>query len=83
LRISLSTRFRLRRPRLRRNLHVPASNEISEQDAVPRLYFRPNRVGRMPGVISNCEGVAGIGRKWHLRLLRLSAIREDLVKDGQ
>src|SRR5205809_4077210 len=36
----------------------------------------------MPGIISNCEGVAAIGREWHLRLLRLFAIRENLVKDS-
>ena len=60
----------------------PGIDEISEQNAVARLYFGSNRIRRMPRISSNCKGVAGIRRERHLPLLRLSAIGQHLVKNG-
>ena len=35
-------------------------DEIGEENAVARFHFRPNRVGRVPGVIGYGERVTGI-----------------------
>ena len=60
----------------------PGVDEISEQNAVARLYFGSNRIRRMPRITSNCKGVAGIRRERHLRLLRLCAVGQHLVENG-
>ena len=52
----------------------PAIDKVGEQNAVARFYLRPNQTDRMPGIIGNGEGVAGIGREQHLRVFRLFTI---------
>ena len=57
----------MRLPRLRRSRSGPGIDEISEQYAVSCLDLRAHRIGRMPGVVADREGIAGIGRELHLR----------------
>src|SRR4029077_8049813 len=59
----------------------PGIDEIGEENAVARFHFRPNRVGRMPGVVGYGKGVATIWRKRHLCLLWFASVRQHLVKD--
>ena len=70
-----------RRPRLRKNAQQALIDKVGVQNAVARLHVGADRIGRVPGVAADREGVAGVRRERHLDGLRHAAVRQLLMED--
>ena len=57
-------------------------DEISQQDRIAGLDAIVDRVGGVPGVGADREGVAAVGRKTHLCVLGLRTVGKHFVEDG-
>src|SRR4051794_29004052 len=56
-------------------------DEIGEQNAVPRLYFRPHWIGRVPGIVADRKRVAAVGGEPDLGRAPQASVTQALVKD--